>query len=277
MRYNARWTRENLENCIKDSKTYKEIIEKLGLKVGASSYNTLKTYLFKYNITFINDYTKKIWERDHLLDLIKKSINHTEVLIKMNLIPHGSNFKTLNKYIKKYDINVSHFDSYYKNEKKGYVEKSKLSDILVENSTFDRSTLKRRLYEDGLKQRVCEMCGQDEIWHGKCMSLIIDHINGVSDDNRIENLRIICPNCAATLSTHAGRNIKSKKPKCDCGNVITYKSKKCRVCHTRSTRKVERPPIAQLKIEVSESNYTVVGKKYGVNRSTIRRWINSDK
>ena len=37
------------------------------------------------------------------------------------------------------------------------------------------------------------------------MSLILDHINGVRDDNRLENLRIVCPNCAATLETHCGR------------------------------------------------------------------------
>ncbi len=272
-----RWDRENLERCISGSKTYKEIIQKLGLKVGASSYQTLKTYLFKYNIVFINDFVKDNWSEENLLNLIKVSVNHTEVLIKMNLIPHGSNFKTLNKYIKKYNIDISHFDSYYKNEKRGRVKKSELCDILVENSTYDRSALKRRLYEDDLKQRICEMCGQGEMWHGNHMSLIIDHINGVSNDNRIENLRIICPNCSVTLHTHAGRNIKSKKPRCDCGNAITYKSKKCRLCHARSTRTVERPPIDELMIEVEKSNYQVVATKYGVSRSTIRRWINNFK
>jgi len=45
------------------------------------------------------------------------------------------------------------------------------------------------------------------------------------------------------------------------------------MCHTKSTRKAERPTIEQLNIEVLESNYTEVGKKYGVSRSTIRRWI----
>ena len=54
------------------------------------------------------------------------------------------------------------------------------------------------------RTRVCELCGQGEEWRGRQMALILDHINGVADDNRLENLRIVCPNCAATLDTHCG-------------------------------------------------------------------------
>jgi uncharacterized protein with PIN domain len=106
------------------------------------------------------------------------------------------------------------------------------------------------------------------------MSLIIDHINGINNDNRIENLQIVCPNCNSTLETFAGRNIESKKPKCSCGNVISYKSKRCRNCQDKERRKIERPNKEDLIKEVELSNYTEVGKKYGVTRSTIRRWIN---
>ena len=67
--------------------------------------------------------------------------------------------------------------------------------------------MKNRLYDEGLKERKCELCGQDENWYGKKMSLILDHINGVNNDSRIENLRILCPNCNATLPTHC-RGIK---------------------------------------------------------------------
>ncbi len=82
-----------------------------------------------------------------------------------------------------------------------------LDEVLVENSTYNRFNLKRRLLAAGLLEPVCELCGQGEKWHGRRMSLVLDHINGTSNDNRIENLRMVCANCAATLDTHCGRNL----------------------------------------------------------------------
>ena len=73
-------------------------------------------------------------------------------------------------------------------------EKLSLKDILTEDSGYSRSHLKERLLNEGVKEYKCEICGISE-WNGKPISLQLHHINGINNDNRLENLQFICPNC----------------------------------------------------------------------------------
>jgi hypothetical protein len=114
--------------------------------------------------------------------------------------PAGGNGKTLQHYaVNVWGISTEHFDQ---NGRRTTRRGQPLDQILVVNSTYNRGSLKRRLYAEGIKERRCELCGQDEEWRGRPMALILDHINGVATDNRLANLRIVCPNCAATFDTH---------------------------------------------------------------------------
>lgn len=84
-----------------------------------------------------------------------------------------------------------------------------LEEILVENSKFsNRGQIKRKLFEAGMMENVCSSCGLGPEWNGKPITLQLDHINGVGDDHRIENLRILCPNCHTQTDSFAGRNLK---------------------------------------------------------------------
>ena len=153
---------------------------------------------------------KDKWSKENLQEIVNSCYYQKEVLLNLGLRAGGNNGNTLKKYLKKYNINTDHFKSNY--EKIIEISRSNkidLDDILKENSDYNRGHLKERLYKEGLKIRECELCGQNEIWMGKRMSLILDHINGTHNDNRIQNLRIVCPNCNSTLPTHCGRN-KSK-------------------------------------------------------------------
>jgi hypothetical protein len=109
------------------------------------------------------------------------------------------------------------------------------------------------------------------------ISLILDHINGVNNDNRLENLRIVCPNCNAGLDTFAGKNKKISKPKkefkCECGNTMFKTSKKCNLCKGVLSRKVERPSLEILLKDIEELGYSGTGRKYGVSDNAIKKWI----
>ncbi len=121
------------------------------------------------------------------------------------------------------------------------------------------------------------MCGQGEEWNGNHMSLIIDHINGINNDNRIENLRIVCPNCNATLDTHCRGNntLKRINEKKENKHINYNNDNKTddQINKNIKSRKIERPPLEQLLIEVNELGYRGTGKKYGVSDNSIRKWI----
>jgi hypothetical protein len=145
------------------------------------------------------------YEKNVLEQVVKESNSYSNVVRKVGLnVRNYGNRQTIKRYIEKYDLSITHFGNYAYNRK---VTKIELSEILVEKSTYTNTAkLKEKLYKAGLKIRQCELCPQGEEWMGKRMSLILDHINGNNKDNRIENLRIVCPNCNATLDTHCKGN-----------------------------------------------------------------------
>lgn len=201
----------------------------------------------------------------------------------------GWGARVLKKWIATWGISTEHFDPDAARNAGLKQPPKRLEELLVMGSAQSRGNLKRRLYSEGLKNRICEVCGQDELWQGRRMSLILDHVNGVSTDNRLENLRIVCPNCAATLETHCGRKLRvsDRERLCKrCGQSFEpyarlqqYCSRECGQRWARTgnpvhaTRRVERPPFDQLRHEVDETSYVAVGRKYGVSDNAVRKWV----
>ena len=145
---------------------------------------------------------------EQLTEAVRESYSMSQVLKRLNVKVAGGNYDTLRKAIKHFDLDVSHFRG--KGWNKGGVsprKKIELGKVLVKNSTYQSYKLKNRLLKEGIKKHQCEWCGIVE-WNGKPAPIELDHINGVRTDNRLENLRMLCPNCHAQTKTYRGRNIK---------------------------------------------------------------------
>lgn len=140
---------------------------------------------------------------DEFKKLIANNYTYSDCLRSLGLTPRGgSSLKIIKKRISELNCSIEHF-----NQKRSSVMKAlPLEEILVENSTYlNTSSLKRRLINNGLLEYKCAICGINE-WRGQSLSLHIDHINGKNNDNRLKNLRLLCPNCHSQTETYAGKN-----------------------------------------------------------------------
>lgn len=170
-----------------------------------------------------------------------------------------------------------------------------LAEILVEKSTYGNGQdIRKKLIAAELIKDECAMCQIGTDWHGHKLCLQLDHINGTHNDNRLENLRLLCPNCHSCTDTFCGKN-KPKRVKkvkftkiafintcTDCDREISYKGHeisavRCKSCTAklRAHRKV-RPSKEQMTEDLETMSYCAVGRKYGVSDNTIRNWLKSD-
>ena len=154
--------------------------------------------------------------KQEYIDAANKSFSIDGMCRELGLGCFGANYRRIHKAIEEYNIDVSHFTGQAWNTGKiahrlnG--KERPLEEILVEHSTYDNTVyLKMKLFCSGLKEQKCECCGLTE-WYGKPIPLQLHHINGVHDDNRLENLQILCPNCHSLTENYAGKN-RAKKLK----------------------------------------------------------------
>lgn len=222
----------------------------------------------KYNFT-----------KEELEKAVNKSFSMAETHRNLNIYYHsGAGYKILKKQINDYNINTSHWNS-FKSLTQNF-KKTPTEELLIENSTFSVTNLKKRLVKEELLQWKCYESNcplhTNPLWKQKSITFQLDHINGNRTDNRLENLRLLCPNCHSQTSTFSiGHNFVPKKYNCtDCNIEIHRKSIRCNKCNQKANpqkTKINWPSFEDLKEMLKESNYTQVAKKLGVTDNSIRK------
>lgn len=150
-------------------------------------------------------------------DAVRLSPSAASALRMLGLRVAGGNYKTLHSQIAANGLDTSHWtgQAHLRGRSHNWARKMPLSDILIVNSSYRGGSYKlkmRLIAENALKQR-CALCGITQ-WRGLALRLHLDHVNGKSTDNRLENLRLLCPNCHSQTDTYCGKNKRRLASSC---------------------------------------------------------------
>lgn len=149
---------------------------------------------------------KYSYSDEQLKEAVKTSLSISQVLSKLGIVCAGGNYKTVKHRIEKLNIDSSHFtgQGHLKGKNHNFNPAKKLKDILVINSYYNSNDLRKRLIKEGVKEYRCECCNNTE-WLNIPIALELEHVNGINTDNRISNLKLLCPNCHAQTHTYRGK------------------------------------------------------------------------
>jgi len=228
--------------------------------------------------------TSPIWtklNKNELQQLLDNSNSLVEVIKFFNLDPFNGNHKTLNQRIKEEGLSLAKLEQNRKVAQELHLKnlrtKRTFTDELIfcVNSAYSRRNLKQKLIKQTLLPYICSTCGCEPVWNNKPLSLQLDHINGVNNDNRLENLRFLCPNCHAQTETFSGKRLKKLCGTCKIRKIQTKHGKFCKVCYQKNktdTRKFN-PTKEEFfaTFEKFNKNYSATGRYYNVSDNAIRK------
>lgn len=177
----------------------------LARELGVSK-STIRYWLNKYGLKTTNRARYRnsggIWStpEDKFIDIISSSNSINDALRKLDVNTMTANYRSLKRRCKSIGMEPPIWDG----SRYSYKEENPL----IENSISNRARVKKHILNKDLIKYECAICKLPPVWNGIALVLTLDHINGVNNDNRINNLRFLCPNCDRQLPTYCYKNRK---------------------------------------------------------------------
>lgn len=208
--------------------------------------------------------------RDELQEIINVSTSISECLSNLGI----RSARHQARYILQTRISIEKLNTSSFEIKKSNVVKSN-EDLFVENSNTLTCTIKKRIMKHKLLEYKCFECGNTGEYNNKPLTLQLDHINGNHTDNRLENLRFLCPNCHSQTETSCGRNKPSKVINyCSCGKEIYSSSSQCHKCASVDSGIISRRfevTKEELQSLIETKPFTHIGKMFGVSDNAVKK------
>lgn len=210
------------------------------------------------------------WSKEELIEIVNSSETMTEVCNKIGYSSYSTtNWQIITNKFKQFNI-----EKILPN--KNIIRSDQ--EVFCQNSQVSQKCLRER-YKKIFPQTKCAICNLPNFWQDKPLTLRLDHINGIHNDNRLDNLRWICPNCDSQQETYCGYNQKKEKKKyycIDCGVEISNKNVlRCNKCNHKLQYKTQHPSKEQLKEMIRTLPFTAIGKKYNVSDNAVRKWCDT--
>ena len=144
------------------------------------------------------------YSKEQLIVAVKISTSMRQTLQKLNVAAYGGNYDVLRKAIKHYKLDTSHFTGQAWNKGKNLPPKRPIEQYLNNKIPIQSFKLRNRLLKEGIFEHKCSNCKRTS-WLSQPIPLELDHINGNNKDNRLRNLRLLCPNCHAFTPTYRSK------------------------------------------------------------------------